>query len=106
MKEDKNLDDLDIKNLNEDEDTMYFTDIDKDEYESKHKPYREEDMYEDYKPLTNTNSVEYDEGDYASPLYGLEREEVEENKKVIFAYIFTLLIIVLIIAIAVISINK
>jgi len=102
----RELDDLDIKNLNEDlEDTIYFTDVDKDEYESKQKPYREEDMYEEYKPLTNTNSVEYDEGDYASPLYGLEREEVEENKKVIFAYIFTLLAIVIVIAIAILCMN-
>ena len=102
----RQLDALDIKNLNEDlEDTIYFTDVDKDEYESKQKPYREEDMYEEYKPLTNTNSVEYDEGDYASPLYGLEREEVEENKKVIFAYIFTLLAIVIVIAIAILCMN-
>ena len=104
--EHKEIDDLDIKNLNEDEDTLYFTDIDKSDYEKKEVVYKEEDMYENYKPLTNTNSVEYDEGDYASSLYGADREESEENKKVILAYIFTLLIIVLIIAVAVISINK
>ena len=98
---DKDLDVSDIKNLNEDnDDTMYFTDIDKSDYESNHKVYSEEDMYEKFKPLTNTNSIEYDEGDYASPLYGLDREESDENKKVVFAYIFLLLVIVLIIAIA------
>lgn len=102
--EHKEIDDLDIKNLNSEEDTLYFTDIDKSDYEKNNNPYKEEDMYENYKPLTNTNSVEYDEGDYASPLYGIEREEREENKKVVFAYIFTLLIIVLIIFIAIMSI--
>lgn len=106
MKDDNSFDNLDIRNLNVEEDTMYFTDIDKEEYEKDSKTYKEEDMYENYKPLTNTNSVEYDEGDYASPLYGADREESDENKKVIFAYIFTLLVIVLIIAVAVISINK
>ena len=102
--EHKEIDDLDIKNLNDDADTLYFTDIDKSDYEKKEVVYKEEDMYEDYKPLTNTNSVEYDEGDYASPLYGADREEVEENKKVVFAYIFTLLIIILIVTIAILSI--
>ena len=106
MKDDNSFEDLDIRNLNVEEDTMYFTDIDKEEYEKENKTYKEEDMYENYKPLTNTNSVEYDEGDYASSLYGADREESDENKKVIFAYIFTLLIIILIIAVAVISINK
>ena len=99
MDENQKIDDLDIKNLN-DEDTIYFTDIDKDDYESNQKIYTEEDMYEDYKPLTNTNSVEYDEGDYASPLYGVDREKSVGNKKVILAYIFTLLAFVLIILVA------
>ena len=104
MDENNKIDDLDIKNLNE-EDTIYFTDIDKTDYESEQKIYTEEDMYENYKPLTNINSVEYDEGDYASPLYGVDREKAEENKKVVFAYIFTLLVIVFIVLIAVLRLN-
>mgnify|MGYP003557943836 CR=1 FL=1 len=51
----------DFDKENDLEDTLYFGDEDKS-YESKQKPYSEDDMYEDYKPLTNTNSMEYDEG--------------------------------------------
>lgn len=96
MKVNDVIDDSDIINLNEEEDTLYFTDIDKEEYEIKDKIYTESDMIERYIPLTNLNSVEYDDGDYASPLYGIDREESEKNKNFIFIYIFSLLVIVLI----------
>jgi len=90
------MNDFDIKNLNEEsEDVLYFGDDSPVSYESNQVLYSEEDMYENYKPMTNTNSVEYDEGDYASPLYGVDREESEDNKNIIFGYIFGLLVIVL-----------
>ena len=65
----------DFDKENDLEDTLYFGDEDKS-YESKQKPYSEDDMYEDYKPLTNTNSMEYDEGDYAYSNYDLD--DIEE----------------------------
>lgn len=83
-----------------DEDTLYFGDEDKDNYESKQKPYSEDDMYENYKPMTNTNSVEYDEGDYASLLYGADRQESEDNKKVVLAYIFVMVVILVVVGVA------
>lgn len=83
------------KNVDNDlEDTLYFGDEDKS-YESKQKPYSEDDMYEDYKPLTNTNSVEYDEGDYEYSNYDLDDEDDKDNrKKIIIGYIVVLLIII------------
>ena len=85
---------MDKKEIN-DEDTMYFGDESSKDYENEQKVYSEEDMYEEAKPLVTINSVEYDEGDYASPLYGVDREESEDNKNIIFGYIFGLLVIVL-----------
>lgn len=81
---------------NKEEDTLYFGDIDKNNYESRQKPYSEEDMYEDYKPLTNINSVEYDEGDYAYSNYDLLDEDDKDNrKKIIIAYIVILFLLIL-----------
>lgn len=92
---------MDNKDLNNESDTMYFGSEDTS-YEYKEKTYSEEDMYENYKPMTNTNSVEYDDGDYASPLYGADREErLSNRKKIIAAYIFVLVIIVLIIVVSI-----
>ncbi len=85
----------DFDKENDLEDTLYFDNGDKS-YESKQKPYSEDDMYEDYKPLTNTNSMEYDEGDYAYSNYELDDEDDKDNrKKIIIGYIVVLLIIIL-----------
>lgn len=89
---------MDNKDLNNNEDTLYFGDGDKS-YEVKQKVYSEEDMYEDYKPLTNTNSVEYDEGDYAYSNYEADDADDKDNRKrIIIAYIITLAILVLVFA--------
>ena len=82
---------------------MYFGDEDKS-YESKQKPYSEDDMYEDYKPLTNTNSMEYDEGDYAYSNYDLDDLDDKDNrKKIIIGYIVVLLIIILIVTLLILK---
>ena len=92
---------MDNKNDNIlDEDTLYFNEEDKVNYEPKQKTYSEEDMFENYKPMTNTNSVEYDDGDYASPLYGADRQESEDNKKVILAYIFVMVVVSVVVGVA------
>lgn len=81
----------------DDEDTLYFGDVDKS-YEAKQKPYSEDDMYENYKPLTNTNSVEYDDGDYAYSNYELDDADDKDNrKKIIIGYIVVLLVVVLVV---------
>jgi len=87
-----------------DEDTLYFGN-DVNDYESDYKPYSEEDMYEDYKPLTNTNSVEYDEGDYACEYREEEHKDSSEVKKtIIVTYIAVILFIALIVAFLLINI--
>ena len=93
----------DFDKENDLEDTLYFGDEDKS-YESKQKPYSEDDMYEDYKPLTNTNSMEYDEGDYAYSNYDLDDEDDKDNrKKIIIGYIVVLLVIILFVTIMILK---
>ena len=89
------MEDKKIKN-NKEEDTLYFGDIDKRSYESHQRPYSEDDMYENYKPLTNINSIEYDEGDYAYSNYDYDDEDDKDNrKKIIIAYIVVLFLLIL-----------
>lgn len=96
---------MDNKKLNvNEEDTMYFGDDDISSFESNNNIYSEEDMYENYKPLTNTNSVEYDDGDYASPFYGVDREENRNNRKrIIISYVVVIFIILVFIVVAIIG---
>ena len=89
--------DRDIGNLNDDE-TLYFSD-DRDFEQERAIPNSEEYMHENYRPLTNTNSVEYDEDDYESVQYE-EDFDAEGNRKVIIAYIFSILAIMLVVLIA------
>lgn len=90
--------DDDIKNMN-DEDTIYFDDNKK--YENGgNLPYTEEDMVEQTRPLTNTNSIEYDEDDYESDMYNVGNDDFGTRKKIIIGYIALLIIIVFIIIFA------
>ncbi len=56
-------------------------------------------VHENPRPVTNTNSVEYDEEDYES------ESVVGERKKVIFSYLFIMVVIVLIIIVAIINLK-
>ena len=89
--------DQDIENLNADENTMYFGE-DRTYERNDDQSYSKEEVEPVNRPLNNKNSVEYDDGDYESMNY--DETENDSRKKVIIAYIFTLIVIVLIILIA------
>jgi len=82
----------DISNLNNDSDTIYFGD---DDIESKENKLTEADMIDKDHPMTNVNSVEYDEDDYESSNSDDDIEELpEERKMLILIYVFILVIII------------
>ena len=91
------------ENNNSNEDTMYFGD-DRNYENNTNPPYTEEEMYENYRPMTNTNSVEYDENDYESN-YEDDNLPTGKNKRIIVAYIVALLLICVVILLAIIK-NK
>ncbi len=86
----------DNNNFNDDT-TIYFSD-DRN-YEASNTSYTEEDMYENYRPLSNVNSVEYDENDYESN-YEDEEEPSNNRQRIIIGYIVSIIIIVIIIVVA------
>ena len=93
----------DINNLNED-DTLYFGE-DRQYEQSGQQPYTEEEMFENYRPMANTNSVEYDENDYESNYTGEEEESSDNRKRLIFAYIFALVFIAIIVLVAILNLK-
>lgn len=108
MNDENNINNINnTEDINNNEDTIYFGDSNPNEYESSgQKPYTEEDMYEDYKPMTNVNSVEYDEGDYAYSNYdALDEDGKDDRKKIIIGYIFVLVVIVIIVIFSILKLK-